>query len=488
MATNTIELVKEILKPEKSRQADTKVIFTPIDLSSLEGQPRDVITSSTDLHESTTLAATATATDFRGRTTDTDSSVNQIYHEDSEVFPEGGWEAWRVVLGSFFGLIAVAGFVNSIGAVQAYISTNQLEALSESQIAWIFSFFLFFAYTFSGLAGPFFDSFGPYYLGIAGSILFVGGTMMMSLSSKYYQFFLALGLCVGIGIGMLMTPLIAIIGHWFNYKRGTAIGAATVGGSLGGVIFPLVLRALYASVGFAWAIRVVGFISFVVVVLALILIKPRLARTPFHFRVDSIIDFRSLTDMRFLWLTVANFLGELAVVNGFTFMTSYALRQGKSEKLAYTLLTLLNSTGMLGRWLSGVIADQLGRFNTLIAICIMAFTTILAIWLPFGHSTAGLITFSVVHGFCNGGILSLVPVCCGQICKACDYGKRYGTMFSFTAFGVLLGIPISGALIKPGLDGYNNLIIFTGILYVGTTLSVLLSRYCIVGFKLNAKV
>jgi MFS family permease len=486
MATNTIELVKEILKPEKSRQAETKITFTPFELSSLDPS-RDAITSSTVLHESNVLSTTAT--DLRSRTTSTDSSFNnQIHLEDSDVFPEGGWTAWRVVLGSFFGLIAVAGFVNSIGAVQAYISTNQLEALSESQIAWIFSIFLFFAYSFSGLAGPFFDSFGPYHLGITGSALFVGGVMIVSVSSKYYQFFLALGLCIGIGIGMLMTPLIAIIGHWFNYKRGTAIGAATVGGSLGGVIFPLILRALYASVGFAWAIRVVGFLSFAVLALALVLIKPRLARTPFHFRVNSILDFRSLTDMRFAWLTVANFLGELAVVNGLTFLTSYALRQGKSENLAYTLLTLLNSTGMLGRWLSGVIADQLGRFNTLIVICIMAFTTILAIWLPFGHSTAGLIAFSVVHGFSNGGILSLAPVCCGQICKARDYGKRYGTMFFVTAFGVLLGMPISGALIKPGPDGYNNLIIFTGALYVGTTLCVILSRYCIVGFKFKAKV
>ncbi|KAF5092894.1 hypothetical protein D0Z00_004352 [Geotrichum galactomycetum] len=488
MATNTIELMKEILKPEKSRQAATKVTLTPIELSSLEDPSRDAITSSTVLHESTVLSTTAITSDLRNRITSTDTSVNQLYLEDSDVFPEGGWAAWRVVLGSFFGLIAAAGFVNSIGAVQAYISTNQLEALSESQIAWIFSIFLFFAYSFSGLAGPFFDSFGPYHLGITGSVLFVGGVMIVSVSSKYYQFFLALGLCIGIGIGMLMTPLIAIIGHWFNYKRGTAIGAATVGGSFGGVIFPLILRALYASVGFAWAIRVVGFLSFAVLALALVLIKPRLARAPFHFRVNSILDIRSLTDMRFAWLTVANFLGELAVVNGLTFLTSYALRQGKSENLAYTLLTLLNSTGMLGRWLSGVIADQLGRFNTLIVICIMAFATILGIWLPFGKSTAGLIVFSTLHGFCNGGILSLAPVCCGQICQARDYGKRYGTMFFVTAFGVLLGMPISGALIKPGPDGYNKLIIFTGALYVGTTLFVILSRYCIVGFKFNAKV
>lgn len=81
--------------------------------------------------------------------------------------------------------------------------------------------------------------------------------------------------------------------------------------------------------------------------------------------------------MRFTWLTLANFLGELAVVNGITFLTSYALAQGKSETMSYLLLTILNSLGMVGRWVPGVIADYLGRFNTLIVTTTMAFITIL---------------------------------------------------------------------------------------------------------------
>ena len=481
--TSTYSLVEEIIEPEKARQRGRHP--TNIELSSFD---KNATTSSTAVHESSVNNLfSATAANNNSTSTDGDST-DCVYQEDSELFPEGGLTAWRVVLGSFFGLIAVLGFINSIGAVQAYISTNQLENMSESQISWIVSAFIFLGYVLSGFAGPVFDAFGPYHLTILGSTFFIFGIMMVSLSTKYYQFFLSLGVCSGIGLGMLMTPMVAIVGHWFNYKRGTALGAATIGGSLGGVIFPLILRSLYASVGFAWAIRVVGFICLFVLILAIVLMKPRLERTDFQFKFENIIDFKSLTDWRFVWLTLANFLGELAVVNGVTFLTSYALRQGKSETLSYTLLTVLNTMGMLGRWVPGVVADRVGRFNTLIFICVMAIITIFAIWLPFGHSTPGLIVFSILHGFCNGAVLSLAPVCCGQICKARDYGKRYGTMFFFTSFSVLLGVPLSGALIKPGVSGYNNLIIFTGALYVGTAIFLSLSRYCMVGTKFLAKV
>lgn len=403
--------------------------------------------------------------------------------EVEEEFPEGGLRAWSVVLGSFLGLVAVFGFINSLGAVQAYVSSNQLHNQSESQVSWIFSVFVFLGYGLSGQVGPIFDMYGSYYLCIAGSICFLASIMLTSVCNSYYQFFLAFGICGGIGVSLLMTPLIAVVGHWFNRKRGTALGAATVGGSLGGVVFPLMLRSLYEKVGFPWAMRCVGFLCAGLLFASFFLLKTRLPRSTSGrlFSVDNLPDLSALKDMRFVWLTVANFLGELAVLNGITYLVSFSLAQGKSQTFSYLLLTILNATGMLGRWAPGYAADYLGRFNTLIAICTMAFITIFAIWLPFGTSNGGLIAFAVLHGFCNGAFLSLSPVCCGQICLTRDYGKRYGTMFLFASFGVLLGIPLSGALIK-GSD-YSKLIILTGSLYVGTTIALLLSRHASVGFR-----
>lgn len=80
-------------------------------------------------------------------------------------------------------------------------------------------------------------------------------------------------------------------------------------------------------------------------------------------------------------------------------MTSYALATGQSETTSYALLAILNSTGMIGRVVPGIIADKIGRFNTLIVTTTMAVITIFAIWLPFGHTKTGLIVFLCYMGF-----------------------------------------------------------------------------------------
>ena len=54
-------------------------------------------------------------------------------------YPEGGKEAWLCVLGSFCGLMAALGMMNTLGTYQAYLSTHQLQAESESMIGWISS-------------------------------------------------------------------------------------------------------------------------------------------------------------------------------------------------------------------------------------------------------------------------------------------------------------------------------------------------------------
>ncbi|KAL9598394.1 MAG: hypothetical protein Q9179_003922 [Wetmoreana sp. 5 TL-2023] len=41
-------------------------------------------------------------------------------------YPEGGRRAWLVVLGSFSGMVASFGLLNTIGTFQAYLSTHQL--------------------------------------------------------------------------------------------------------------------------------------------------------------------------------------------------------------------------------------------------------------------------------------------------------------------------------------------------------------------------
>jgi hypothetical protein len=58
---------------------------------------------------------------------------------DDTPYPEGGLRGWLVVFGSFCGMLASFGFMNTIGVFQTYLSNNQLKEYNDSTIGWIFS-------------------------------------------------------------------------------------------------------------------------------------------------------------------------------------------------------------------------------------------------------------------------------------------------------------------------------------------------------------
>lgn len=60
-----------------------------------------------------------------------------------QFYPEGGREAWLVVFGSFCGMVAAFGIMNTIGPFQTYLAANQLRSYSEGQIGWIFGVYAF---------------------------------------------------------------------------------------------------------------------------------------------------------------------------------------------------------------------------------------------------------------------------------------------------------------------------------------------------------
>lgn len=77
---------------------------------------------------------------------DVEAGLSPESPDDHEVYPEGGLAAWLVVFGSFCGLIAALGIMNSLGIFQAYLATHQLAHYNESTIGWIFSVYSFLSF------------------------------------------------------------------------------------------------------------------------------------------------------------------------------------------------------------------------------------------------------------------------------------------------------------------------------------------------------
>ena len=116
---------------------------------------------------------------------------------------------------------------------QSYYEETLLPGYSASSISWIGTVQGFLLFLAGIVVGPIFDKGYLKTLIAVGSFLVVFGLMMTSLSTEYYQVFLAHGVAVGIGCACLFLPSIAIVATYFTSRRAVATGITASGGSIG---------------------------------------------------------------------------------------------------------------------------------------------------------------------------------------------------------------------------------------------------------------
>lgn len=101
--------------------------------------------------------------------------------ETEITYPEGGRDAWLVVLGACCGLTASLGIYNTAGVFEVVISKVILPEESPSTLGWIFSTYAFVNWICGVQVGPTFDAKGPRALIIAGTICTLIGIFSLSI-------------------------------------------------------------------------------------------------------------------------------------------------------------------------------------------------------------------------------------------------------------------------------------------------------------------
>jgi len=302
---------------------------------------------------------------------------------------------------------------------------------------------------------------------------------------EYWHFFMVYSVLNGLGGALLNTPCIASIGHYFLVKRGNATGIAMTAGSIGGIIFPLMLQKLFPTVGFAWTTRILGFILALLLLMANSFVRSRLPRKPMGSFKSVAPDLKVFKDLPFVLVTLGIFLMEWGIFVPLTYIGSYATSHGQSSSFGFQIIAVLNAGSFFGRFFAGLVADMIGRVNTLILSILMCVITCFGLWLLAGNSMAMTIVFAVTFGFVSGSNLSLSPVCVGQFCKTEHYGRYFATCWMFVAFGTLTALPIGGQLLAASGGKYTGLIIFAGLSYAAAAVCLIAARVLKVGWKIK---
>lgn len=301
---------------------------------------------------------------------------------------------------------------------------------------------------------------------------------MTSLCKQYWQTILAQAICIGIGNGCLFIPSVAILPQYFSTKKALANGLAASGSSLGGVIYPIVFRRLEQQIGFGWATRVIGFISLVTVWFSVLVMKPRVM--PKQKR--HLTDLAAFREVPYTLFCIAMFFGFLGFYGPVYYIQPYAIGKGiTTVSLGFYLLPILNAASIPGRIVPNMIADYTGPLNILVPCATM--TGILAlVWIGISN-IGGVIVFCILYGFFSGGFVSMPPVAIVTLTKDMSkIGTRMGQCFFICSFGLLIGTPVSGAILNQS-GTWLGVQLFSGIAVFVTGMLLLWARTSSVGWS-----
>jgi MFS family permease len=416
-----------------------------------------------------------------------------------------GMFAWLQVLGSFFlffnswsvalrwkrklrqyeacaDIRLTRGVINTWGAYQTYYEQNLLAGTSSSSIAWIGSVQAFLLMLIGVITGPLFDA--GYFRGLLyfANFMLPFGLMMTSISTKYWHLILAQGICCGLAAGCLFVPSVAILPQYFRQKRGLANGLAASGSSIGGVVYPIMLSELQKKVGFAWATRALGFLSFGTILISLSIMRIRFP--PKEKR--KLVQLSAFKEPGFCLFVASMFIGFLGFYNFLFFVQSFAIDTGIVDRnLGFYLLSMLNAGSTFGRIGPNLLADHIGPVNVLspavVSTAVLAFA-----WIGV-HNVGGIITLAVLYGLSSGGFVSLPPVVMASMTPDLrDLGTRLGMMFAVTSIGILIGTPIGGAILA-NTNKYLGVQLFTACCLVASAGLILALRFLQSGPKLRCK-
>ncbi|KAJ5569671.1 uncharacterized protein N7459_009101 [Penicillium hispanicum] len=359
--------------------------------------------------------------------------------------PNGGVVAWLQVAGAFFLFFNSWGVVNTFGVFQSYYESTLLPDYSSSTISWIGTVQGFLLFLAGVIVGPLLDKGHPKMLIAVGTFLVVFGLMMTSLSTQYYQVFLAHGVAVGVGCAFLFLPSIAIVATYFTTKRALATGITASGGSIGSVIFPIMFHKLIGEVGFGWTTRIIAFVALGGLLFSWAVMKTRL---PPPKQARSLLDLSAFREPPFVIFSLGLFFSFVGLYFPFFYLPTYFTNFLHIDgNMAFYIIPVLNAASVFGRITPGILADRLGSLNTIIPISFIA--TVLAFaWIGI-RNEAGSIVFACLYGYASGAIVSLPPTILAKLTPNMSIvGTRMGMSFTFAGTGLLIGNPIAGALLN----------------------------------------
>ncbi|MNM81444.1 Oxalate:formate antiporter [compost metagenome] len=334
---------------------------------------------------------------------------------------------------------------------------------SRGQLKFRDMFNLLLAAALSPFVGALIDRIGVRTLALFGSVLlavlYAAYSQVHSITHVYliHVGFAAVVVSSGLSVAVIL------VSQWFHTRRGTALGIALVGSSLGGMLVPRIIVALLPEHGWRGSFLLMAVIPMALFFVCLLLVRrPNKAMRPWGEGQAS-DDNRpgvcsSLPDLSYRQALRTRTFWALALVAVTTFWGIMSLSShlilhmkdlGFSGKQAADGMFLLFGLGMVGKLLFGFLADVTTPKKVFVCnvVLMSAGAVIIALQRP-GLLWAGL----VVMGLGWGGLYAILQLQIVEAFGLSAAGKILGTISLMDATSAGLGIWLTAVM----FDHFGN--------------------------------
>ncbi|KIW66140.1 hypothetical protein PV04_08342 [Phialophora macrospora] len=243
---------------------------------------------------------------------------------------------------------------------------------------------------------------------LAGAVMFGGGFIAASFASRVWHLILSQGVLVGVGVGFVYVPSIAVLSQWFARRRSLANGISAAGSGIGGLASSFAAGAIIDHLGVAWALRITGAAALVALLLAATFIRDRNSVIqPRQHPFDRRLAWRADVVLLLSWA----FLSMLGYIPLLYSLSDFAISIGLSRQQATQVTAFLNMGTAVGRPFIGVASDRFGRFGVATTLTLVCGLSCLVIWIP-ATSFGVTVFFAILSGAILGVFwMTIAPLC-----------------------------------------------------------------------------
>ena len=309
----------------------------------------------------------------------------------------------------------------------------------------------------SPIVGKIIDNIGAKYVMVIGAVLLGCTIILESRITQLWHLYILFGV---IGLGLMCATIIPcslLISNWFVAKRGTAMSAAFIGTSAGGMVMSPVANWIIVNYSWRTAFVASGTVILVLVVpLILFVIRTHpkeMGLSPLQEKGDDTtsaaevwgVGVKEAFSLKVFWqIGMIMLIVSIAFAGMANHCVAYMNDIGHSPTRAAFAWSVVMGVMILGKLAFGPIADKWGAKISMAISCLLF--VISMILLMFSKPYAVVLIFAAIYGFASGSPLVINPLLTGEYLGVKHFGALFGILNIMGTIGGAVG-PIGAGIV-----------------------------------------